>query len=99
MISGRRFRRQPLEKQEIEFRRLADEAGQQRMDLAAVVGLVIKPVRQRRRQRLLEFLRRGDPAIPDGSGDPVVIELIDVIDDATVFGFANPEGSVRNRAG
>jgi hypothetical protein len=36
-------------KQQIEFRRLADEAGQHGVDLAAVVGLVIEPVRQRRR--------------------------------------------------
>ena len=58
MISGGRFCRQPLEIQQIELRRLADEAGQQTVDLAPVVGLVIEPVRQRGRQLLLELLRR-----------------------------------------
>jgi hypothetical protein len=43
VISGGRFCRQPLENQQIEFRRLADDARQQRVDLAAVVGLVIEP--------------------------------------------------------
>ena len=38
MISAGRPCRQPLEKQQIEFRRLADQAGQQGVDLAAVVG-------------------------------------------------------------
>jgi hypothetical protein len=45
VISGGRFCRQPLENQEIEWRRFADEAGQQRMGLPAVVGVVIEPVR------------------------------------------------------
>jgi hypothetical protein len=62
VISAGRPCRQPLEKQQIEFRRLADQAGQQGVDLAAVVGLVIEPVRQRRGQRLLELLRRRDAA-------------------------------------
>jgi hypothetical protein len=58
VISGRRFCRQPLENQQIERRRLPDEAGLERVGLAAVVGLVIEPVRQRRGQLLLELLRR-----------------------------------------
>ena len=54
-MSGRRLCRQPLEKQQIEFRCCAGEAAQERVDVAAVVGLVIEPVRQCRRQLLLEF--------------------------------------------
>jgi hypothetical protein len=42
VISGRRFGRQPLEKQQIEFRCRPDEARQQGADLAAVVGLVVE---------------------------------------------------------
>jgi hypothetical protein len=49
VISGGRFCRQPLENQQIQFRRFADEAGQQSLDLPAVVGLVIEPVRLRSR--------------------------------------------------
>ena len=55
--SGGRLGRQPLEKPQIEFRRLADEAGQQSVGLPAVVSLVVEPVRQRRGQLLLELLR------------------------------------------
>src|ERR1700736_635133 len=68
VISRRRSGGQPLEKQQIEFWRRAEESGQQRMDLAAVVGLVIDPVRQRRPQLLLDFLRRRDAPLFDGAG-------------------------------
>src|SRR5450759_3838839 len=44
VMSGGRLCRQPLENQEIECRRFADKAGQQGVDLAPVVGLVIEPV-------------------------------------------------------
>src|ERR1700724_3975462 len=47
VISGHRFCRQPLEKQQIEFRSRPDEARQQGVDLAAVAGLVVEPMRQR----------------------------------------------------
>jgi hypothetical protein len=57
-ISRSRLCRQPLEIQQIEFRRLAEQACQQRVDLATVVGLVIEQVRQGRRQLLLELFRR-----------------------------------------
>jgi hypothetical protein len=79
------FCRQPLENQQIEFRRLADQAGQQGMDLAAVVGLVIEPVRQRRGQLLLELLGRGDAAVFDRSRDAPVIEPVHKIDDPPVL--------------
>ena len=55
--SGGGFRRQPLKKQQIELRGLADKTGEQRVDLAAMVGLVVEPMRQRRRQWLFEYLR------------------------------------------
>ena len=55
--SGGGFGGQTLEKQQVELRRLTDQAGQDRMDLAAVMGLVVEPMRQRRRQFLLDFLR------------------------------------------
>jgi len=48
--SGRRRCRQPLKIQQIEFRRLTEEASQPRMNLPAMVGLVVEPVRQRGRQ-------------------------------------------------
>lgn len=70
-MSGGRFGRQTLEKQQIEFRCLADKAGQQSMDLPTMVGLVIEPMRQGRSHLLLEFLRRGDAAVFDRSGDEV----------------------------
>jgi hypothetical protein len=44
------FCRQPLEIQQVEFRRLADQARQQGMNVTAVVGLVIEPMGQRRSQ-------------------------------------------------
>jgi hypothetical protein len=40
------FGRETLEKQQIELRSLARKPGQERMDLAAVMGLMIEPVRQ-----------------------------------------------------
>jgi len=70
------FGRQPLEIQQIEFRRFADQTGQQRMDLAAVVGLVVEPVRQRRGQLLLELFRRRDAAVLDRSRNARIIEPI-----------------------
>src|ERR1700720_3631572 len=69
VISGGGSGRHPLKIQQIEFRRLADEAGQQGVNLPAVVGLVIEPVRQRRGQLLLELIRRGDAAVSNGPGD------------------------------
>jgi hypothetical protein len=88
VISGGRFCRQPLKKQKIEFRRLTDQPGQQRMDLPAVVGLVIEPMRQRRGQLLLEVLGRGNAAVFDRPRDARVIETIDKIDDPAILGLA-----------
>jgi hypothetical protein len=45
-MSGGRTCREPLEKQQVEIRRTADKAGQQGMDLPAMVGLVIEPMRR-----------------------------------------------------
>jgi len=55
--SGGRSRREPLEDQQIEFRRAADQTGQQGVDLPPVMGLVIEPMRQCKVQLLLDFLR------------------------------------------
>jgi hypothetical protein len=88
VISGGRFCRQPLKKQQIEFRRLTGQPGQHRMDLPAVVGLVIEPMRQRRRQLLLEWLGRGDAAVSDRPRDSCVIEAIDKIDDPAILDLA-----------
>jgi hypothetical protein len=63
VMSGSGFAGKSLEKQQIELRRFAGKAGQQGMDLPAVVGLVIEPVRQCRGQLLLELFRRRDPAV------------------------------------
>ena len=86
--SGHRFGRQPLENKQIEFRCRADEACQQRVDLAAVVGLVVEPMRQRRGQLLLELFRRRNAAVLDGPLDTPVVEPLDKIDDPPVLGFA-----------
>ena len=86
--SASRFCRQPLEIQQIGFRRLTDEAGQQGVDLPAVVGLVIEPVRQRRRQLLLEFVRGGDAAVFDGAFDAPVVQPLHETQDPPVLGLA-----------
>jgi len=57
MISGGRFCDRPLKKQEIEFRRLADQTSQHGVYLSPVMGLVIEPMRQGGRQLLLELFR------------------------------------------
>lgn len=74
MMSGGPYCRQPLEKQKIQSRRFAKEAGQQSVDLTAVLGLVVKPRRQRRSQLLLEFFRRRDAAVFDGPSDTPIVE-------------------------
>src|SRR4051812_11877971 len=48
-----RFRRKPLIEQQIELRRPADQTGQEPVDLAAMVGLVVEPMGQRKRELLL----------------------------------------------
>ena len=58
------------------------------MNLPAVVGLVIEPVRQRRRQCLLEFLRRGDAAVFDGAFDAPVVQPFHEAHDPPVLGLA-----------
>jgi hypothetical protein len=40
------------------FRRFTGQRGQQGVDLSRVMGLVVEPMRRRRRKLLLEFLRR-----------------------------------------
>ena len=42
--------------------------GQDRVRLAAMVGLVVEPVIERRHQRLDEFVRRGDAAVAEVAG-------------------------------
>jgi hypothetical protein len=54
------------------------------MDLPAVVGLVIEPMRQRRGRLLLELLGRGDAAVFDRPRDARVIEAIDKLDDPAI---------------
>jgi hypothetical protein len=58
------------------------------MDLSAVMGLVIEPVRQRRLQLLFELLRRSDAAVLDGRGNARLVKALDKADDPPVFGFA-----------
>ena len=41
--------------------------------MPTVVGLMVEPVRQRRRQLLLEFFRRRDAAVFDRPGDAAII--------------------------
>jgi hypothetical protein len=52
------LRRQPLKIHQIEFRRVAEEAGEQGVDLPTVMGLVVETMRQCRGELLLELLRR-----------------------------------------
>jgi hypothetical protein len=54
-----------LKVQKIEFGRGADEAGEDRVRLAAMMGLVVEQMRQRRGERLGEFFRCGDAAVAD----------------------------------
>ena len=44
------------------------EAAQDRMRLAAVMRLVIEEMRQRRAERLLDFVGRGDAAVVGAVG-------------------------------
>ena len=67
VISGNRFGRQPLENQQIEFRCLADEAGQQRVDLAAVVGIWSK-----RHSKSRSALSYPPLEGPGGGGSPAL---------------------------
>jgi hypothetical protein len=69
------------------------------MDLAAVMGLVIEPMRQRRGQLGFELLGRGDAAVLDRSREIGLIEAIDEIDDPPVLGLARAFSSsnVSNR--
>jgi hypothetical protein len=86
--SGGRYRRQPLEIQQVECRRLTGDTGQQGMDLSAVVGLVVEPVRQRGRQLLLDLLGRRNAAVFDGAFDAGLVQPFDKAGDPPVFGIA-----------
>ena len=57
------------------------------MDLAAVMGLMIEPVRQGQCQWLLELLRCGYPLIGDGPRNAVVGKTVHKRNNAAVLGF------------
>ena len=57
-----------------------------------MMGLVIELMGQRGRQGLLEYFRCRDPAISDRTGNPGVIQAVDVIDDTPVLGLARGGG-------
>jgi hypothetical protein len=54
--------------QEVEGGGGAGEPGQEAVGLAAVVGLVVEEVHQRRRQRLLDVARVRDRAVAEEPG-------------------------------
>src|SRR5690606_5927505 len=77
-----------LQNQQIEARRLvvAEDGGEQSMRLAAVMGLVIEKVIERRRQRLLDgFLRGGECLIAQRPRQLLLIESVDVAIDEDVL--------------
>src|SRR5712671_1061895 len=53
--------------------------------MPTVVGLMVEPVRQRRRQLLLEFFRRRDAAVFDRPSDAAIIKPVDKIDNPPVL--------------
>src|SRR3981081_2076672 len=57
------------------------------MDLAAVMGLMIEPVRQGQCQWLLELLRCGYPLIGDGPRNAVVGKTVHKRNNVAVLGF------------
>ena len=88
MISRRPVCRHALKNQKIEFRRLADKAGQYGVYLTPVGSLVIEPMRKGRSQLLLEQFRRGNTAIFDCSSEARVVKAVDKIDDPGVLRLA-----------
>ena len=72
---------------QVERRRgvLAAGDGEQRVRLAAMVGLVVEEMRQRRRQRLGDVGRPGDRAVAEGAGEVGLAQAVDIGDDALVL--------------
>src|SRR4029077_15466951 len=74
--------------QKVELGRRLAQAGQDHMCVTAMMGLVVEPVGERRRQLLHELLGARDPAVADDAGQPRLLETADVGDDALVLGLA-----------
>src|SRR5437899_2874392 len=74
--------------QQVEHQVAMAEAAQDRMRLAAVMGLVIEEMRQGRREGLLELLGRGDAAVADSALELLFAKPVDIGDDAPVLHFA-----------
>jgi hypothetical protein len=70
---------------QVQLRRLDAEAGQDRMGLAAMVGLVIEPVRERRNEAGDHRLGRRHAAIADGPLERLIAERIDDGNDALIL--------------
>ena len=68
----------PLEQDQVETRRpvVAEDGGEQGVRLAAVVGLVVEEMVERRRQRLFDQLRVGDGLVAQRAGQPLLIEAV-----------------------
>src|SRR5437899_9620440 len=64
------------------------EAAQDRMRLAAVMGLVMEEMRQRRAECLLYLIGRGDAAVADRTLELLLGEAVDIGDDAPVLRVA-----------
>jgi hypothetical protein len=63
---------------EVERRRVAAEAGQDGVNLTAMMRLVIEDVQQRRCERLLEFLRGRGTAIPKPPRKRRLVQPVDI---------------------
>src|SRR3954453_11413180 len=74
--------------EEVERRRGAGQARQQAMRLAAVVGLVVEEMHQRRLQRLLDVAGIRDRAVAEAPGEVGIGEALDVASNAAVLGLA-----------
>src|SRR5579884_3239315 len=76
------------------WRRLvADRGREQGMGLAAVMGLVVEEVVERKGERLLDILRTHEGAIADRGGQIRLVERVDIVGDTPVLRDAGgPQG-------
>lgn len=78
----------PLVVEKIEFRRLGTEVGENAMGLAAVMGLVVEEMRERRCQLLFDRIGQRDRLVADGAGELRLVEAAHIAEDTLVLGLA-----------
>jgi hypothetical protein len=64
---------------------VADDRREQSVRLAAMVGLVVEEMIERRRQRLFDGLRGDYGAVADRATEGLVVEAIDITADEDVL--------------